>query len=56
MNASLRQQFVDLYTLPLLENFRDSLALRFPDIAFPPLPPRGQLDLDAVKQSKYFFS
>jgi DNA-directed RNA polymerase, mitochondrial len=56
MNSSLREQFVGLYSLPLLERFRDSLALRYPDIVFPPLPPRGTLDLEQVKQSKYFFS
>ena len=56
MNESLRAQFVQLYDLPLLERFADALALRFPDIRFPPLPPRGELDLNAVKQATYFFS
>ncbi len=56
MSASLRRQFVRLYGLPLLESFRDSLALRFPAMAFPELPPRGTLDLSQVMASRYFFS
>jgi len=56
MNASLRQQFVNLYSMPLLETFRASLIARFPSIPIPELPPRGTLDLEQVKGSTYFFS
>ena len=56
LSQPLRAQFVQLYDLPLLERFADALALRFPDIRFPPLPPRGELDLNAVRQATYFFS
>jgi DNA-directed RNA polymerase len=56
MNASLRQQFVNLYSMPLLETFRASLIARFPSIPIPELPPRGTLDLEQVKSSTYFFS
>lgn len=56
MSTSLREQFVRLYSMPLLENFRDQLALRFPDCSLPPLPERGTLDLNHVKDSPYFFS
>ena len=36
MNASLRNQFVQLYSLPLLEQLRESLVLRFPNVRFRP--------------------
>jgi DNA-directed RNA polymerase len=51
----LREQFVELYTQPLLEQLRNSLELRFPTVEFPPLPERGTLDLDEVLKSDYFF-
>ena len=40
----------------VFEFLEEGLKARFPDIRFPPLPPRGELDLNAVKQSTYFFS
>lgn len=56
MNAVLRECFVKLYSEPILENLLDSLQQRHPHIEFPPLPPRGTLDLDEVKRATYFFS
>ena len=51
----MREAFVELYELPLLEDLRDSLVLRFPEVEFPPIPDRGTLDIRAVKDSRYFF-
>jgi DNA-directed RNA polymerase len=56
MNASLRRQFVALYSQPLLEQLRTDLKSRFPRVNFPELPARGQLVLEDVVKSKYFFS
>jgi DNA-directed RNA polymerase len=56
MRDLLRDQFVDLYSRPVLEDFRDSVAARFPDLRLPELPARGTLDLNAVRGAKYFFS
>jgi DNA-directed RNA polymerase len=56
INASLRDQFVRLYSLPLLEQLRDSLRLRFPGLDIPELPGYGELDLELVRDSPYFFS
>mgnify|MGYP003879221173 CR=1 FL=1 len=56
MNASLREQFIRLYSLPLLEDLRSSLCTRFPGIQLPELPPRGDLDLAQVRNAEYFFS
>jgi DNA-directed RNA polymerase len=55
MNASLRECFVELYQYPVLEDLRDSLVMRFPDINFPPIPARGLLDIKLVNDSTYFF-
>ena len=70
MNQVLRDSFVRLYEQPILENLRKSLMkrwvihsntriaepfIRYPDIAFPPVPRTGSLDLQKVKESLYFF-
>lgn len=55
MNEALREAFVELYEQPLLENFRNSLVRRYPQISFPKVPTRGNLDLKLVKKSTYFF-
>lgn len=56
MNVLLRDAFVNLYEMPLLEELRASLVLRFPGLSFPDLPQRGTLDLDLVRSSPYFFN
>jgi DNA-directed RNA polymerase len=56
MNESLRDQFVNLYSQPVLEELRANFVARFPNIEFPPLPQRGTLDLNMVRKSNYFFS
>ncbi len=55
MNATLRECFIDLYSRPILEDLRASLVARYPDVAFPPIPARGSLRLEEVKDSPYFF-
>lgn len=55
MNDALRECFVDLYSLPILENLKKSLEVRYPQVKFPPIPTRGNLDLELVKDSSYFF-
>ncbi|KAK8810646.1 hypothetical protein WA158_007221 [Blastocystis sp. Blastoise] len=56
MNRTLRDQFVALYSQPILENFYNSLKLRYPTIKFDRPPERGDLDINIVKQSQYFFN
>ncbi|KAL1495938.1 hypothetical protein AB1Y20_014580 [Prymnesium parvum] len=65
MNKILREEFVALHTPPLLEHLRDSFAQRYSDTKDAPewesdpelsLPTRGELDLDKVKDSPYFFA
>ena len=56
MNDLLRDSFVDLYEENILEDLMLSLTLRYPSVEFPPIPTRGNLDMNEVKNSLYFFS
>ncbi|KAF0685775.1 Aste57867_22383 [Aphanomyces stellatus] len=56
MNSRLRDEFVALYSQPLLEDLLMQLQLRFPNQTFPPIPQLGQLDLKEVLKSPYFFN
>jgi DNA-directed RNA polymerase len=55
MNEVLRDCFIQLYEQPLLERLKKSWEIRYPDIEFPDLPQRGNLDLNEVKFARYFF-
>ena len=55
MNVILREKFVELYTQPLLAQLRSDLVQRFPDVNFPQVPETGELDLEGVRKSTYFF-
>mmetsp|Transcript_21467 Transcript_21467/g.31136 ORF Transcript_21467/g.31136 Transcript_21467/m.31136 type:complete len:959 (+) Transcript_21467:110-2986(+) len=55
MNEELRNCFVELYSLPLLETLKSSLELRYPGISLPDVPKRGCLDISRVRESRYFF-
>ncbi|XP_072962324.1 DNA-directed RNA polymerase 3, chloroplastic-like [Typha angustifolia] len=56
MNQILREQFVDLYNIPILENLLEGFQTSFPTLTFPPLPERGDFDLTEVLDSPYFFN
>ena len=56
MNAMLREKFIELHSQPLLERLLEELQAEHPDIHFPPLPPRGDLNLEDIRQAIYFFS
>ncbi|XP_075474300.1 DNA-directed RNA polymerase 3, chloroplastic-like [Primulina tabacum] len=56
MNQILRQKFVDLYNMPILENLLESFQASYPTLNFPPLPDRGDFDLEKVLDSPYFFN
>jgi DNA-directed RNA polymerase, mitochondrial len=55
MNGALRDVFVDLYQQPLLERLKETWEMRYPDLVFPDLPERGELDLNEVHRARYFF-
>lgn len=56
MNRRLREQFVELYEQPLLDDLLQQLQLRFPNTKFKDIPKLGDLDLDVVRDSPYFFN
>lgn len=59
LRDNLRSAFVDQYTSPVLEQFRNELLEQLPpelQKELPELPPMGDLDLEQVKRSEYFFA
>ncbi|CAI8584735.1 unnamed protein product [Vicia faba] len=56
MNRILREKFVELYDAPILENLLENFEKTFPALKFPPLPERGDFDLQEVLKSPYFFN
>lgn len=56
MNRRLREEFVNLYEQPLLEELLTELRLRFPKTDFHDIPQLGDLDLKTVLDSPYFFN
>jgi DNA-directed RNA polymerase len=56
LNKILREEFANLYNQPLLENLLRDFKISYPDLQFPDIPERGNLDLKEVLNSTYFFS
>ncbi|KAI6680512.1 hypothetical protein NL676_034393 [Syzygium grande] len=56
MNWILREKFVELYDMPVLENLLESFQTSYPALTFPSLPDRGNFDLREVLKSPYFFN
>ncbi|KAL2338549.1 hypothetical protein Fmac_012995 [Flemingia macrophylla] len=44
MSQILREKFVELYSMPILENLLESFETSYPGLAFPPLPERVSMD------------
>lgn len=56
MNCVLREEFVRLHSRDLLSELRESFLMRYAGVSFGQVPPRGDLDLNVVNSSPYFFS
>ena len=56
MNKILRQKFVDLHGSPLTATLNENFESRYPHEKFPKIPAQGNLNLEEVKKSTYFFS
>lgn len=56
MSFILREQFINLYSQPILKHLRDHFKERYPGAKLPELPQAGDLDLNEVQNSTYFFS
>lgn len=56
MGEILRDQFVALHKEALLQRLEGELRARYPEIPFEPAPELGQLEIEEVLRSRYFFS
>ena len=59
MLEALKEAFVEMYSYDNLSKFRDEIAAQMsPDLVelIPPLPSKGSLDINKVKEAKYIFS
>lgn len=57
--ATLRETFVEQYSRDVLEDFRTEILQQLPEelqAEIPPVPAKGSLNLESVKQSPYFFA
>lgn len=53
----LREAFVEIYRQPILENFTEDVAQVLDEnIELPELPEKGELDIEEVLNSEYFFN
>jgi DNA-directed RNA polymerase len=52
----LRETFVELHSQPLLEQLLADFQEQHPNVEFPPIPAKGDLDITSVLDSEYFFS
>jgi len=57
MNRHIRDQWINLYSTNILGSFEEDIRARLGSLAqhLQPLPPRGDLDITAVRDSLYFF-
>jgi len=56
LHRILREEFVRIYSEPVLQNFLDEQRKANPDIALPNCPQLGDLDIRQVLASPYFFA
>src|SRR5206468_797106 len=56
LNRALREEFVRIYSEPVLQNFFKELWEAHRDVDLPALPPPGNLDIRQVLSSPYFFA
>jgi DNA-directed RNA polymerase len=56
LNRVLREEFVRIYSEPVLMNFLREQMLANPGIPLPALSPPGNLDIHQVIESPYFFA
>ena len=60
LNESIREAFVETFSQDLFDKFKKETALLVEDKEaikkFPEIPASGELDLDLLHQSKFFFA
>ena len=56
LNRALREEFVRIYSEPVLQNFLNEQREAHPHVDLPELPQTGNLDIRQVISSPYFFA
>jgi DNA-directed RNA polymerase, mitochondrial len=56
LNKVLREEFVRIYSEPVLQNFLNEQRAAYPYIEIPDVPQIGNLDIRQVLESQYFFA
>src|SRR5262249_13152705 len=56
LNCVLREEFVRIYSEPVLQNFFKEQWEANPGVSLPALPPPGNLNIREVISSPYFFA
>jgi DNA-directed RNA polymerase len=56
LNHALREEFVRIYSEPVLQNFLNEQRKAHPDVDLPEIPQTGSLDIRQVISSPYFFA
>ena len=56
LNRILREQFIELYSQPILENLKKHFQEQYPGVEIPELPRKGDLDIHTLLDATYFFS
>ncbi|CAL5374797.1 unnamed protein product [Camellia sinensis] len=54
MNRIIREKFVELYRTSILEDLLESFQRSYPELTFPPLPERGDFDLQVLYSPSFF--
>lgn len=55
----LREAFIQQYSVDVLEDFRQQIIQQLPEELhekIPPVPPKGTLDLELIREAEYFFA
>eukprot|EP01088_Endostelium_zonatum_P011375 TRINITY_DN25500_c0_g1_i1.p1 TRINITY_DN25500_c0_g1~~TRINITY_DN25500_c0_g1_i1.p1 ORF type:complete len:1076 (+),score=260.58 TRINITY_DN25500_c0_g1_i1:22-3249(+) len=55
MNVLLREAFVELHEQDLLGNLAREMKENHPELDFPPVPAKGNLNIQDIMNSRYFF-
>lgn len=56
LKSTLAETFIEIYTRNVLKDFKDEFESQHPDFKLPDPPERGDLDINLVRNSDYFYN
>lgn len=56
LHRALREAFIEQYSQDVLQDFKEQVEAQYEGLKLPEVPPKGRLNLEAVKESLYFFA